>query len=210
MSTEPPVLLDLDGTLVDSVYFHVIAWDETLRGRGYTVAHWRIHAGIGMGSSRLIPWLLGEHVDGLDEMSEEENERFLDRSDQLRPTHGAQALVADLEERGVPFIVATSSEPEVREVLLEVLGRPDLAVTDSGDVPSSKPAAHLLEQAASELGEDITRATLVGDSPWDAEAGYRLGVRTIAVRCGGFGDDKLRSAGAFDVVDDPRALIGRL
>jgi phosphoglycolate phosphatase-like HAD superfamily hydrolase len=77
-------------------------------------------------------------------------------------------------------------------------------------VPSSKPAPHLLEESAREIHADVTEATLVGDSPWDAEAAAKLGMRTIAVRTGGFGDDVLLRAGAAEVVDDPRALIGRL
>ncbi len=210
MATEPAVLLDLDGTLVDSVFFHVIAWDEAFRQHGYDVPLWRIHASIGMGSFRLIPWLVGRHVEEAEDISAMHRQRFLDRAEQLRPTNGAQALLEDLEARMVPFLLSTSAPTDVREALLEVLGRPDLETTDAGDVPSAKPAPHLLRESAAELGVEIAQATLVGDSPWDAEAAHRIGLRTIAVRCGGFGDERLRSAGAYDVVDDPRALIGRL
>ncbi len=210
MASEPAVLLDLDGTLVDSVFFHVIAWDEALREHGYDVPLWRIHASVGMGSFRLIPWLIGRQVEEAEDISAVHRQRFLDRAEQLRPTNGAEDLVHDLETRKVPFIVSTSAPRDVRKALLEVLGRPDLETTDAADVASAKPAPHLLRESAAELGVDVTRATLVGDSPWDAEAAERIGLRTIAVRCGGFGDERLRSSGAYDVVDDPRALIGRL
>ncbi|HEX2028280.1 MAG TPA: HAD family hydrolase [Nitriliruptorales bacterium] len=210
MATQPAVILDLDGTLVDSVYVHVICWDEAFRARGYEVPMWRIHAGIGMGGERLVPWLLGEHTDDVTEVSDDHIRRFLERADDLRPTTGAHALLHDLSVREVPFVVATSAGAEARKALLEALGRPDLDTTDAGQVPASKPAPHLLHEAAAQLGESAERATLVGDSPWDAEAARRIGVRTIAVRCGGFGDAELMRAGALDVVDHPGALVGRL
>lgn len=210
MSSEPAVLLDLDGTLVDSVYLHVVTWAAALREHGHDVAMWRIHAGIGMGSDRLVPWLLGGHVDGADACADLHTRLFLERAEGLRPTDGALELIDDLERRGVPFVVATSAGEEERAALLSALGREDLETTDSGDVASSKPAPHLLRESAAEAGEDPVRATLVGDSPWDAEAAARLDMRTIAVRCGGFGDSELLRAGAIAVVDDPRALIGRL
>lgn len=206
----PGVLLDLDGTLVDSVYQHVIAWSEAFAARGYEVPAWRIHAGIGMGGSRLVPWVLGRHVDDTDDISDDHRRRFLDQADQLRATHGATELIGDLERREVAFQIATSAEAEVREALLGALGRTDLSSADADDVGSSKPAPDLLLATCADLAVEPADATLVGDSPWDAEAARRVGIRTIAVRCGGFGDDRLRSAGADDVVDDPGALVGRL
>jgi HAD superfamily hydrolase (TIGR01509 family) len=210
MSQEPSVLLDLDGTLVDSVYIHVVCWHDALAAAGHEVPVWRIHAGVGMGSDRLIPWLLGEEPDGASELSDDHTRRFLARAEDLRPTNGALELIDDLETRDVKFIIATSAGEEERKGLLEALGRTDLATTDSSDVPSSKPAPDLLVESADELGIDPTTAMLVGDSPWDARAAAKLDMRTIAVRTGGFGDDVLRRAGAVDVVDGPRDLVGRL
>lgn len=204
------VLLDLDGTLVDSVYLHVDTWHRALREAGFDVPAWRVHAGIGMGSDRLVPWLLGTHTDLQEQLSDRHHELFLERADELRPTHGARELVEDLERRGVPFTIATSAKPPVRKALLGALGRPDLGSTDAADVDSPKPAPDLLLAACEELGVSPERATLVGDSPWDAEAARKVGMRTLAVRTGGFGDHVLLAAGADDVVDDPRALVGRL
>lgn len=206
----PGVLLDLDGTLVDSVYLHVVAWSDAFAARGYDVPMWRIHAGIGMGGSRLVPWVLGRHVDDADDISDDHRRRFLDRADQLRATRGATELLDDLERREVAFQIATSAEAEVREALLAGLGRTDLPSADADDVNSSKPAPDLLLSTCADLGVEPADATLVGDSPWDAEAARRVGVRTIAVRCGGFGDDRLRAGGADAVVDDPGSLVGRL
>lgn len=204
------VLLDLDGTLVDSVYLHVQTWQQALRDRGHDVPTWRIHAGIGMGSDRLLPWLLGRTPDDADALSDAHHRLFLERAGELRPTRGARELVEDLEHRQVPFTIATSAKPPVRKALLAALGREDLDSTDAGDVDSPKPAPDLLLAACRDLGVDPEHATLIGDSPWDAEAAIKVGVRCLAVRTGGFGDDRLLNAGADDVVDEPLALVGRL
>lgn len=206
----PSVLLDLDGTLVDSVFLHVVTWHRALSGRGYTVPMWRIHDGIGMGSSRLVPWLLGEHVEDADELSTTHDKLFLEHADELVPTPGATALLDDLRRRDVSFIVATSAHGEMAEALVNALGEPDLDMFSADDVGSPKPAPDLLAAALDELGTGPEDATMVGDSPWDAEAASRLDLRMIAVRCGGFGDGRLLDAGATAVVDDPRELVGRL
>ncbi len=210
MSTPRAVLLDLDGTLVDSLYQHVVTWARAFREHGHDVPLWRVHAAIGMGSDRMIPWLLGGSVDHADALSDAHEHRFLELADELRPTTGAVELIDDLEAREVPFLIATSAGTAEKDALLEALGRPDLDTTHADEVASSKPAPDLLEASLEQLGVPVEAATLVGDSPWDARAAGRLGMRCIAVRCGGFGDDELTAAGAVDVVDDPRALIGRL
>ena len=206
----PSVLLDLDGTLVDSVFLHVVTWHQTLVAAGHDVPAWRIHEGIGMGGERLLPWLLGRHVDEADDLKEAHKKRFLDHAEELVPTPGAHALLDDLRRREVPFIVATSAGGETAEALLAALDNPDVDVFNADNVDSPKPAPDLLLAALDELGTDADDATMVGDSPWDAEAADRIGVRMLAVRCGGFGDNRLLDAGAAAVVDDPRALVGRL
>jgi HAD superfamily hydrolase (TIGR01509 family) len=204
------VLLDLDGTLVDSVYHHVLTWGEALRARGYDVPLWRIHDGIGMGGQRLLPWLLGGHVPEASEISSDRERRFLDRAGELQVTPGARELVEDLRVRGVPFVIATSATSKVRKALLETLDCPDLVTTDADDVGAPKPAPDLLVTACATLGVKASRALLVGDSPWDAFAAGRVRMRMLAVRTGGFGENALRTAGAIDVVPHPRDLIGRL
>jgi HAD superfamily hydrolase (TIGR01549 family) len=206
----PAVLLDLDGTLVDSVYHHVVAWGQAFREAGYTVPLHRIHAGIGLGSDRLLPWLLGSEPDDGDELRDAHKELFLAAADELVPTVGALDLLDDLERREVPFLVATSASTDEREALLEALGRTDLDTTDSDDVATSKPGPDLLLAAAEQLDVDPLDVTMIGDSPWDAEAAVRLEMRAFAVRTGGFGDDVLRAAGASRIVDAPRDLIGLL
>lgn len=210
LPTPRPVLLDLDGTLVDSLYQHVVTWARAFREHGHEVPLWRIHASIGMGSDRMVPWLLGGHVDHAESLSDDHVRRFLELADELRPTPGAVDLIEDLEVREVPFLIATSAGDAEKEALLAALGRADLETTHADEVASSKPAPDLLEASVEQLGAPASAVTLVGDSPWDARAGTRLGMRCIAVRCGGFGDAALTGAGAIDVVDAPRDLIGRL
>ena len=204
------VLLDLDGTLVDSVYQHVVAWHETFRTHGYEVPQWRIHTGIGMGSDRLVPWLLGGHVDDAAELAQEHTRRFLARHEVLRRTEGALELLGDLERRGVAHLISTSANAEEREALFDALGRHDLEYTDADDVDSSKPASDLLLSACEQGGIDPALAIMVGDAPWDAYAAQRAGIRAFSVRCGGFGDGALTAAGAARIVDAPRDLIGQL
>ncbi|MFA9431789.1 HAD family hydrolase [Egicoccus sp. AB-alg2] len=213
MSTPHPtagILLDLDGTLVDSVYQHVVAWHEAFHEAGYAVPQWRIHAGIGMGSDRIVPWLLGRHVDDADALADAHTQRFLDRADTLERTAGALELLDDLDRREVPYIIATSASTEEREALLEVLGRKDLPYTDADDVATSKPAPDLLLTSCTQAGIDPAQAIMVGDAPWDALSAQRAGMRAIAVRCGGFGDAELTGAGAQRIVDAPRELVGQL
>ncbi|MBY5163185.1 HAD family hydrolase [Salsipaludibacter albus] len=204
------VVLDLDGTLVDSVWQHVVAWQAALAAAGHDVAQARIHAGIGMGSDRLVPWLLGDDVDDAADIAQDHTRRFLDLSSSLRPTRGAHALLADLERRDVPFVVATSAGGDERSRLLEVLGRSDLPVTDAEEVDSSKPAPDLVLAGCRQGGFAPDSARMVGDAPWDAVAAVRAGATAIAVRCGGFPDAVLREGGATRIVDDPAELVGQL
>jgi phosphoglycolate phosphatase-like HAD superfamily hydrolase len=206
----PGVLIDLDGTLVDSVYQHVVAWHEAFREHGHDVPQARIHAGIGMGGDRLVPWLLGRHVDHAGELSDDHKRRFLDRTETLRPTTGARELLDDLERREVDFVIATSASGEEREALLGVLGRQDLPVTDSEGVDSSKPSPELLQVSCAHAGFLPERSLMVGDAPWDAVAARAIAMEAVGVRCGGFSDTVLRQAGARRIADDPAGLIGQL
>lgn len=211
MSFRSAALLDLDGTLVDSVYHHVVCWQDALRDGGHDVPAVRIHAAIGMGSDRLLPWLLGGHVDHADELSAGHKERFLARAEDLRPTPGARELLADLREREVPFVIATSAGEAEREVLLGVLGEDgDIPLAGAGGGNDSKPSPDILLAACGVLGVTPDQAMLVGDAPWDAVAAERIGIRAIGVRCGGFSDASLREAGCRRIVDDPAELIGQL
>jgi HAD superfamily hydrolase (TIGR01509 family) len=204
------VVLDLDGTLVDSVYHHVQAWDRALSEHGRHVPLDRIHRGIGLGGRRLVTWLLGEEPDDLDAITDTHEELFLEQRDRLRPTVGATALLADLDRRGVPTVIATSAQATVREALLAALGDPGLPATDADAVDDAKPAADLLVEASRQIEVEPDHAVLIGDSPWDVAAAARVGMRMIAVRTGGFGDSALTARGPAAVVDTPADLVGTL
>ena len=207
------VVLDLDGTLVDSVHHHVTAWHRALVQHGVDdVSMTRVHAGIGMGGDRLVPWLLGGHGDPdlASRVSAAHGELFRAVGDDLRPTAGALALLDDLDHRGVPHVVATSASADDRAVLLGALGDPDLAVVDADDVESSKPAPDLLTAACDHLGVDPRDAVMVGDSPWDGHAARRVAMPCVLLRCGGFPEPDLREAAPTRVVDAPRDLVAEL
>ena len=202
------VVLDLDGTLVDSVHHHVTAWHRALVDHGHRVPMARIHAGIGMGGDRLVPWLLGRHVAEAGAISDRHKELFLTVAPELVPTPGAASLLADLHHRGVPHVIATSADADERAAMLDALDHPDVAVVDSDDVASSKPAPDLLLAACDHVGTN--NAVMVGDAPWDARAAGRAAMSCILVRCGGFGDHALAAASPDQLVDAPRDLVGQL
>lgn len=210
------VVLDLDGTLVDTVFHHVLAWDAIFRAHGLVVELWRVQRAIGLSGPRLVSWVTGRSprdLGGLLPALVDGHERtFLDRTEPgaLHPTDGATALLADLEEREVPFVVATSATGAMAELLLEALGRTNLQLHTAEDVASTKPAPDPLLAACAAIDVEPGQATMIGDAPYDAESARRAGARAIALRCGGFPDAALREAGAWTVVDAPRALLGRL
>jgi phosphoglycolate phosphatase-like HAD superfamily hydrolase len=209
LTAKQGVLLDLDGTLVDSVYHHVRIWCDILQSAGHRVEHWHVHRAIGMSSARLVPWLTGTSDVDTERLTQEHERRFLECASKLSPTHGAQALLDDLAKREVPHHVVTSAAPAVRRVLFEVLGQ-ELPTTDAGVDAPTKPAANPVLGGASSLGIPPERLTFVGDSVWDGEAARRACVHFIAVRSGGFADGLLLQSGALWVENAPRDLIGRL
>ncbi|MBW3601757.1 MAG: HAD family hydrolase [Actinobacteria bacterium] len=204
------VILDLDGTLVDSVYLHVQAWAAAFREAGRPQPAWRVHSAIGLPGERLVRWLLAEVPTGglIEELVESHRRRFLDAAGQLQPTTGASALLEDLRDRGVPFVVATSASKPEREALLAVLGDPEVAVTGAGDA-GGKPDAGPVAAAAADLPSDAS-VRMLGDATWDGHAAAAAGVEFVAVRTGGFSDAALHAAGARMVFDAPAAYVGVL
>ena len=210
--TDRAVLLDLDGTLVDSVHHHVTGWHRALVREGLDVPMTRVHAGIGMGGDRLVHWLAGGQLDDerASRISDVHAELFHEVAEDLRPTSGARELLEDLAARDVPHVVATSAGAPERRLLLDALGTPDIDVVDSDDVATSKPAPDLLTAACDQLGVAPQDAIMVGDAPWDAYAAARVGMPCILVRCGGFDEATLREAAPLRIVDAPRDLVAQL
>jgi HAD superfamily hydrolase (TIGR01509 family) len=213
MTTPRAVLLDIDGTLVDSNYLHVEAWAHAFREVGAPVDTWRIHRLIGMDSALLLEELLGERVAELGERAKEINSAYyLERTDQLRVFDGARELIADLVERGVLVTLATSAPEDEFEILRRLLDVDRLltASTSSEDVDTAKPEPDIVHAALDRTGAAAADTIFIGDSRWDAVAASRAGVEVVGVLSGGFGADELVEAGAATVVEDVAALRSTL
>ena len=215
--TEPTarkaVLFDIDGTLVDSNYLHIDAWDRAFASVGHPVDVWRIHRSIGMDSAKLLESLLGAAADELGDEAKDLHSRFyLESSDRLRAIGGARDLLAELARRGHPVVLATSAPENELEILLGVVderGAID-AVTSADDVGTAKPDPDLIQIALDRAGVGADSAVMVGDSVWDIVAAARAGVASIGVLSGGFGREELLTAGAVVVYEDVAELLGEL
>jgi HAD superfamily hydrolase (TIGR01509 family) len=214
MRIEPVFLFDLDGTLVDSVYQHVLAWKEALDAEGIELSVWRIHRKIGMSGGLFTNQLLRET--GL-EISAERVERlrhahaaaYQRHASQIRPLPGACELLSWLSETGVPWAIATSGRMETAAVNLLALGvDPDrIPVVTRDQVKYAKPDPDLFLAAAARLGAPIETAIVVGDSIWDMLAATRCRALGVGLQSGGYGLDELQKAGAFRVYEDTADLL---
>ncbi len=216
MATHPAFLFDLDGTLVDSVYQHVLAWREALEGAGIELSVWRIHRRIGMSGGLLVNALLREtgapitaeqvaHVQRL------HREAYARQVGQVRPLPGARELLAYLTDRGVPWTIATSGRIESARPALDVLGvEAGIPVVTRDQVEHAKPDPDLFLAAAERLGADIEHSIVVGDSVWDLLAARRARALGVGLLAGGYGHDELQSAGAYRVYEDPADLLRHL
>jgi HAD superfamily hydrolase (TIGR01509 family) len=204
----PAAILDVDGTLVDTNYQHVIAWHRALRKHEIVRPLWRIHRHIGMGGDNLVRSLAGDEAEEKigDEIREAEKGLYAELIDEVEPMHGARALLEFLKRRDHKVVLASSAKQSEVDHYLDMLDARDLcdAWTSSADVATTKPAPDLVVAAMKKVG--AADAVMVGDSTWDCEAAGRAGVPTIGVLTGGFSEDELRSAGATVVFDSLGAL----
>ena len=212
----PAFLFDLDGTLVDSVYQHVLAWRDALEEAGIELAVWRIHRRIGMSGGLLANALLREtgHPLSADEaarLQRAHTEAYVRRAGQIRPLPGARELLAYLSQAGVPWTIATSGRMETARPALEALGvGPDMPVVTRDRVPHAKPDPDLFLEAATRLGVSISDSVVVGDSVWDLLAARRARALGVGLLSGGYGQDELERAGAYRVYQDPADLLRHL
>ncbi|HEY5813952.1 MAG TPA: HAD family hydrolase [Terrimicrobiaceae bacterium] len=213
----PAFLFDLDGTLVDSVYQHVLAWREALEEAGIELSVWRIHRRIGMSGGLFVNALLRET--GLQLTSEEtaqlqrlHAEAYARFVVQVRPLPGARELLAYLSEAKVPWAIATSGRMESAGPALKVLGV-DLAKTTviTRDlVRYAKPNPDLFLAAAKQLGVNISASVVIGDSVWDLLAARRANALGVGLLSGGYGRDELEKTGAYRVYQDPADMLEHL
>jgi len=212
----PAFLFDLDGTLVDSVYQHVLAWREALEANGIELAVWRIHRRIGMSGGLFVNALLreiGQQVsrEQVDAIQTLHMQAFLRLANQVRPLPGARDLLAQLSEQGVRWAIATSGRLESARPALEMLGvGSDVVVVTRDQVPHAKPDPDLFLAAAERLLVDITQSIVVGDSVWDLLAAQRARALGVGLLSGGYGEDELARAGAYRVYADPADLLRHL
>ncbi len=215
---EPPVpafLFDLDGTLIDSVYQHVIAWRGALSRLDIDLSVWRIHRRIGMSGGLFVSALLRETGRTLSEadiamLQKAHQEEYLAQADSVRPLPGATALLAALSESGVRWAIATSGYRVTAGHALGMLGLPEDAPMITRDmVRHAKPDPDLFLAAAALLGVEPKHAYVVGDSVWDLLAARRAGSIGIGLMSGGYGREELERAGAYRVYADPADMLAR-
>ncbi len=215
---EPPTpafLFDLDGTLIDSVYQHVIAWRTALSRLDIDLSVWRIHRRIGMSGGLFVSALLREtgrtlSRDDIAMVQVWHGEEYLAQADSVRPLPGAMELLAALTERKVPWAIATSSYQVTAVRALAMLGLPpDAPLVTRDMVAHAKPDPDLFLAAAALLGVEPRHALVVGDSVWDLLAARRAGSLGIGLLSGGYGREELERAGAYRVYADPADLLAR-
>jgi HAD superfamily hydrolase (TIGR01509 family) len=205
----PAILVDVDGTLVDTNYLHAVAWWRAFRDIGEDVPMSRIHPLIGMGSDQLVHRLIGRESE---EASDAHSRRYEPFKPEITAFPRAADLLAELARRGARVVLATSSDEEDLARLREAVGADD-AIEDAvskGDVTHSKPSPDIFEAALQKFDLDPGRTMVVGDTPWDVEAAAKLGLSTVCVLTGGATREQLEEAGAVAVYEDVGELLDRL
>jgi HAD superfamily hydrolase (TIGR01549 family) len=212
----PAFLFDLDGTLVDSVYQHVLAWREALEEAGIQLAVWSIHRRIGMSGGLLVNALLRETGRSITSEDAEHIQRlhaeaYARQVATIRPLPGARELLSHLSEAKVPYAIATSGRLESAKPVLDLLGLgADVPIITRDQVRYAKPDPHLFLAAAKRLGVSIENSVVVGDSVWDLLAARRARALGVGLLSGGYGQDELERAGAYRVYQDPLELLHHL
>lgn len=205
------VVLDIDGTLVDSVYTHVGAWMRAFRGIGVPVEGWRLHRAIGMGGDRLVTEVAGQRVEDAvgDQARELHDQEYDDMVAGVLALPGADALLETLKQRGFVVVLASSGNKEQTEHALSLLESSELVDgwVCNADVDASKPAPDLVGTAIRRV--DGRDAVMIGDAVWDVKAAQAAGIPAIGLLCGGFGEAELRDAGAVSVFESPQDLVDR-
>ncbi|MFC8722231.1 HAD family hydrolase [Kitasatospora sp. NPDC057198] len=207
-------LFDVDGTLVDTVYLHTLAWWQALAQYGHEVDAARIHRSIGMGSEQLLDHLLGDDRDRSedDAVDAAHLALYAQHWPGLRAFPGAGDLLRECAGRGWRVVLSTSASGRELDVLRRVLDADDAlyAVTDADAVDASKPAPDLVHEALRQASAPAGRSVFVGDSVWDVEAAGRAGTPCVGVETGGFAAAELRGAGAVEVHPSVHALLDGL
>jgi HAD superfamily hydrolase (TIGR01549 family) len=217
MHIQSSFLFDLDGTLVDSVYQHVLAWMEALDSEGVELSVWRIHRKIGMSGGLFVDQFLRETglsvtPELLNRLRARHAEAYNRHVKSVKPLPGAKELLATLTENKIPWAIATSGRLETAKPNLDALGvdPTKVPVVTRDQVRYAKPDPDLFLTAAERLGQPIENAVVVGDSIWDMLAARRCRALGVGLLSGGYGQDELERSGAVRVYEDPRDLLKHL
>lgn len=206
----PGVIFDVDGTLLDTNYLHVVAWIRALRAHGHdTVTMEQVHGAIGIASGQLVEYLTGGQDDAISRAHADFYEPF---ADDIRAFPRAADLMRACHDAGLRVVLATSGKEKDLDWMLPAIGvQKDLidGSTTSSDVEAAKPAPDLLQVAMDKSGLDPQRTVTIGDTVWDVRAATRSGIRAIAVTCGGIDEPALKDEGAAEVYADPADLLHR-
>ncbi|HUA04539.1 MAG TPA: HAD family hydrolase [Solirubrobacteraceae bacterium] len=214
--SHPAFLFDLDGTLIDSVYQHVVAWREALEEVGINLEVWKIHRRIGMSGGLFVSALARELETPLDRetlamLPKAHADAYLRHYDSVRPLPGATALLETLSELGVPWAIATSGAERYARLGVALLGLPeDTPLVTRDQVRYAKPDPDLFLTAAELIGVDIRDSIVVGDSVWDLLAARRARALGVGLLSGGYGREELIYSGAYRVYEDPRDLLAHV
>jgi HAD superfamily hydrolase (TIGR01509 family) len=209
---KPAFLFDLDGTLIDSVYEHVLAWRDALRELDIDLSTWRIHRRVGMSGGLILNALQRETGRKLSKGEAEQlkklhSENFKKRMSEIRPLPGAKELLSMLTRLKVPWAIATTGEARDARPAIEMLeAGPKVQLITREDVGHGKPFPDLFLAAAQRLEADIHDCIVVGDSVWDLLASRRAHALGVGLLSGGYGEDELEKAGAYRVYADPAEL----
>ena len=208
-------ILDLDGTLVDSVYQHVVAWHQALQSCGYDLPSWLIHRKIGMSGGLLLSALSRELGVRIDEATRKRleathSEEFARLRSTVRPFPGARELLQTLRRAKVAFAIATSGDRSDVEPLARLVDAQDVPTVFKSDAPLPKPDPGLLLAAAAKLADSEQETMVVGDSVWDMLAARRAHFLGVGLLTGGYGESELTAAGAYRVYADPAQMLEHL
>jgi HAD superfamily hydrolase (TIGR01549 family) len=213
---QPGLLFDLDGTLVDSVYQHVLAWRAALEESGIALSVWRIHRRIGMSGGLFVNALLRETgrklpPEAVRKIQESHARAYARELRNVRPLPGARDLLERLTKMEIPWAIATSggrNNAVATLRLLELAPEPPIITRD--EVPFAKPDPHLFLAAAERVQVDVENTIVVGDSVWDMLAAQRARALGVGLLSGGYGREELQTAGAFRVYEDPADMLVHL
>jgi HAD superfamily hydrolase (TIGR01509 family) len=208
------VLFDVDGTLVDTNFLHTVCWAEALRQEGHHVTAADVHHAIGMGSDKLLDYVLPEDRDRSadDAIVTAHKTLYKQWWGRLVTMPAAADLLRGCAERGLAVVFASSASEEELQALREALDADDAIAeaTSSGDAEASKPAADILAAALDAADLDPSDVVFVGDAVWDGEAAKKAGLTFVGLTCGGTPREDLERVGAKQVWRDPAELLAHL